>query len=259
MSLSNDKALKSVAEAVTKIMEAEKKAKMDYDKDGKVESPKDEVWGSRLRAAKLAGKLKEEEELDEASYSAKAARAGKDIGKPGKNFAKIAKKAGEKYGSAEAGKRVAGSILAKLRAKESVEEDQTFNRFESTQVEEEPNEGNEFSGELAKAKASGAKEFEVDGKTYQVKEGKKPDFLDIDKDGDKKEPMDKAAKEKEDNKEEVKESSAEIDYLKAIINWSPKTAQVQEVTETMISSGIKESSSDSELDWLKAVVKYQPK
>lgn len=32
-------------------------------------------------------------------------------------------------------------------------------------------EGNEFSGELAKAKASGAKEFKVDGKTYPVKEG----------------------------------------------------------------------------------------
>lgn len=31
-------------------------------------------------------------------------------------------------------------------------------------------EGNEFSGELAKARASGAKEFSVDGKTYQVKE-----------------------------------------------------------------------------------------
>ena len=127
MSLSNDKALKSVAEAVNKIMEAEKKAKMDYDKDGKVESPKDEVWGSRLRAAKMAGKLKEEEQpteeqIDEASYSAKAARAGKDIGKPGKNFAKIAKKAGEKYGSAEAGKRVAGAILAKMRKEETEEE-----------------------------------------------------------------------------------------------------------------------------------------
>jgi hypothetical protein len=37
-------------------------------------------------------------------------------------------------------------------------------------VDEAPNEGNEFSGELAKAKATGAKEFEVDGKTYPVKE-----------------------------------------------------------------------------------------
>ena len=35
---------------------------------------------------------------------------------------------------------------------------------------EAPNEGNEFSGELAKAKASGKKEFEVDGKKYKVKE-----------------------------------------------------------------------------------------
>jgi hypothetical protein len=103
-------------------------------------------------------------------------------------------------------------------------------------------EGNEFSGELAKAKASGAKSFKVDGKDYPVKEagertmsraakgvmkygkdgmkalakagkeGKdldkvrdkynkydesaKPDFLDMDKDGDKKEPMKKAVADK---------------------------------------------------------------
>lgn len=49
------------------------------------------------------------------SYSAKAAAAGKDIGKKGKNFSKIAAKAGAKYGSAAAGKRVAGAILNKLR------------------------------------------------------------------------------------------------------------------------------------------------
>ena len=179
------------------------------------------------------------------------------------------------------------------------------------QVEEEPNEGNEFSGELAKAKAAGAKEFEVDGKTYQVKEGKKPDFLDLDKDGDKTEPMDKAAKEKDDDKldegfkgpeqeakvrarlkqledsdpdnmykivaqefdmseEElrdalndegkntVKESSAELDYLKALINWSPKHTQVKEVTEDMINQGTTDTG-DSELNWLKSVVKYQPR
>ncbi len=51
------------------------------------------------------------------SYSAKRARAGKDLGKPGKNFSKIAEKAGKEYGSEEAGKRVAGAVLAKLRAK----------------------------------------------------------------------------------------------------------------------------------------------
>lgn len=51
------------------------------------------------------------------SYSAKAAAKGKDIGKKGKNFAKIAASAGKKYGSAAAGDKVAGAILAKLRAK----------------------------------------------------------------------------------------------------------------------------------------------
>ncbi len=51
------------------------------------------------------------------SYSAKQAVKGKDIGKPGKNFSKIAQSAGKKYGSLEAGKRVAGSILNKLRNK----------------------------------------------------------------------------------------------------------------------------------------------
>ena len=35
-------------------------------------------------------------------------------------------------------------------------------------VAEEPNEGNEFSGELAKAKAAGKKEFKVGDKTYKV-------------------------------------------------------------------------------------------
>jgi hypothetical protein len=59
----------------------------------------------------------EDDDLKEASYSTKAARAGKDIGKPGKAFAKIAKSAAKHYGSEERGKKVAGAILAKLRAK----------------------------------------------------------------------------------------------------------------------------------------------
>ena len=63
---------------------------------------------------------KKEVETKEAStgdYSAKKAAAGKDIGKPGKQFAKIAKTAGEKYGSKERGEKVAGAVLAKLRKK----------------------------------------------------------------------------------------------------------------------------------------------
>ena len=50
-------------------------------------------------------------------YSAKKAAAGKDIGKPGKMFSKIAKSAGKRYGSKESGEKVAGAVLAKLRGK----------------------------------------------------------------------------------------------------------------------------------------------
>lgn len=52
------------------------------------------------------------------SYSAKAASAGKDIGKPGKQFGSIASKAAKEYGSKAAGERVAGAVLARLRARD---------------------------------------------------------------------------------------------------------------------------------------------
>jgi hypothetical protein len=87
-------------------------------------------------------------------------------------------------------------------------------------------EGNAFSGALAQAQQDGKAEFEVDGKKYKVTEmfdkqdevgskkktkhgtaektatgmkhtrDYKPDYLDLDGDGDKKEPMKKAAKDK---------------------------------------------------------------
>ena len=75
--------------------------------------------------AKIAtpkSRLAESIDVAEADYSAKKAAAGKDIGKPGKQFSKIAKGAAERYGSKERGEKVAGAVLAKLRAKESVEE-----------------------------------------------------------------------------------------------------------------------------------------
>lgn len=50
-----------------------------------------------------------------ASQAAKKARKGKDMGKKGKNFKKIAAKAGKKYGSKEAGERVAGAVFQKMR------------------------------------------------------------------------------------------------------------------------------------------------
>jgi len=51
------------------------------------------------------------------SSAAKQARKGKDMGKKGKNFSKIASKAGKEYHSEEAGERVAGSIFQRMRRK----------------------------------------------------------------------------------------------------------------------------------------------
>ena len=190
---------------------------LDVDKDGnKKESFKQAV---------------KDKELDEASYSAKAARAGKDIGKPGKAFSKIAKDAAERYGSKERGEKVAGAVLAKLRAKtneassdvaklsqiagkcakhagfdtdrqdylkakalfdagkesegfdviydmDTQARDDFFDLCDDAGIQYSMDEGNEFSGELAKAKASGAKSFEVDGKEYPVKEDKKKNAFD---------------------------------------------------------------------------------
>jgi len=121
-------------------------------------------------------------ELDEAGYSAKAARAGKDIGKPGKNFGKIAASASQKYGSKEAGERVAGAVLSKLRSKQN----------EALM----PSDDSTAGAGLGAGRNPNVLE-------RSVAEGKKakPDFLDLDKDGNKKESMKKATSDKKKVKE----------------------------------------------------------
>ena len=83
------------------------------DKEEKASSPVRKVAGKAYGGSKQ----KDDQEVDESTgdYSAKKAAAGKDIGKPGKQFAKIAAKAGKQYGSKERGEKVAGAVLAKLR------------------------------------------------------------------------------------------------------------------------------------------------
>lgn len=69
------------------------------------------IAGYRDRVAMLkAGGVKEEIQIDE-----------RDEGKPGLMFKKFAAKAAAKYGSVEAGNRVAGAIRKKVLAKEGVE------------------------------------------------------------------------------------------------------------------------------------------
>jgi hypothetical protein len=66
--------LKLQATEHSNIFEAAKKAKKDWDKDGKIESEKDEVWGSRFKAAKKAGKMEEEIEQVEEERMSKGRR-----------------------------------------------------------------------------------------------------------------------------------------------------------------------------------------
>lgn len=104
------------------VKEAEEKGG-EYGWDVK-EKPKAKETSRKVAGKAYGGEKQKDDEdkkVDEATgdYSAKKGAAGKDLGKPGKNFAKIAKKA--EKGGAKSGEAVAGAVLKKLRAKESVQ------------------------------------------------------------------------------------------------------------------------------------------
>ena len=68
---------------------------------------------------------------------------------------------------------------------------------------------------------------EATNESVEVKEAAKPDFLDLDKDGDKKEPMKKAAKDKEEMKEEDTtpeqyEKNEKVSESKEVVNEATK-------------------------------------
>jgi len=96
------------------MMEAKSKmAKKDYDKDGKIESGKDEYLGSRIRAAKKAGKMDEGQKCNECgmmmekcscmheSTDKTMSRAAKGVMKYGKEGMKALAKAGKEGKSLE--------------------------------------------------------------------------------------------------------------------------------------------------------------
>jgi hypothetical protein len=104
---------------------------------------------------------------------AESAVAERDMGKHNNattGFKALAKKAGAKYGSKAAGERVAGAQFQKMKKAGQLEEGHC------SACDCSPcacNEGNAFSGAVAKAKADGIQKGEkinVGGKTYPVKE-----------------------------------------------------------------------------------------
>ena len=122
-------------------------------------------------------------------------------------------------------------------------------------MKDNPYEGNEFALAVNKAKAAGMKKgdkFKIGDKEYTLKDCEdmletmkkkkmkeaKPDFLDMDKEGDKKEPMKKAIKDKEKKKiKEGAEENAQLvmaskDMVDKVTGWMEDTASMQ--TETML-------------------------
>jgi hypothetical protein len=68
-------------------------------------------------AQRLYSDMFGDDEMNEARFE-----KGEDVGAKGKNFAKIAKSAAERYGSKEAGQRVAGAILKKVVKEDEMDE-----------------------------------------------------------------------------------------------------------------------------------------
>ena len=94
--------------------------KIDANKNSKIDA-----HDFKLLRAKKKG-MKEEVELDEASYSAKKA--------PGKTFGKIAKKASRKYGK-ERGAKIAGAVLAKLRENVEMISEEEYDAYRDHHLE----------------------------------------------------------------------------------------------------------------------------
>ena len=140
------------------------KGEKDAAKDVKRGSYADRA--AMLKSAEADGRLKEASKpsagLSKAKKSAvvKDAKAGKDIGKPGKSFDKVAKAAG----GGEKGEKIAAAAMWK-----NIKETQAY-IAEKKKVADEG--GNEFVGKLKKAREEGDTEMTVGGKTVPVKPGK---------------------------------------------------------------------------------------
>jgi len=106
------KRLKGVSKS---LKESEKPDYIDIDNDGDKKEPMKKAAKEKKcdEAAPSAGLSKKEK-----SATVKKAKAGKDIGKPGKGFKKVAAKAAKEYGSKEKGEKVAAAAMWKNIKKE---------------------------------------------------------------------------------------------------------------------------------------------
>ena len=93
-----------------------------------------------------------------------------------------------------------------------------------------------------------------------VKEAAKPDFLDMDKDGDKKEPMKKAIKDKKKKVKEGKEDEAELvmaakDMVDRVTGWMEDTAEMQTESMLELADAIRDEHGQEKADQFSTSVK----
>ncbi len=132
-------------------------------------------------------------------------------------FDALVRKLTPKYG-AEAAKRIAGAQLKKIREADQPPNDSLMSPMSEARakaddkaekagkkvakdIEYDKGHKGKDDNKAEKAGKKVTKDIEYDEKKKTVKEAAKPDFLDLDKDGNKKEPMKKAATDKKKVKE----------------------------------------------------------
>jgi len=253
-----------------------KKADKDYDGDGKVESNKDEVWGSRAKAAAKAGKPFKESKSPYGSYDTDKVTGTVKIDKPGITVEALAKMKettvqdiisnnpgidprqpipvgtviGLNSGSATGGYSKSNTAMPQGQANpmresskgkpsaglSAAKKSATVKKAKAGGDIGKPGKGFD---KLAKKAGGGEKGEKIaaaamwknmkETVAYIAEKAKatKPDYIDLDKDGDKAEPMKKAAKDAK--KETVKESTdfSRLQELTGRLNRTEKPALVE--------------------------------
>jgi hypothetical protein len=197
------------------------------------QSPKSaKTWGMK-DGEKFDNRDKEvDETYGQGVYEGEMTRAGKGVMKYGKDGMKALAKAGKE-----------GKSLEPVKAKYNKYDEATEPKDVPKKGEKVGKEGNAFGKAVRDAKADGVQKGEkikVDGKEYPVKESAKPDFLDMDKDGNKKETMKKAVADKKKSKK-VDESA----------DWKAKASTLRDSLESMLAK--KSSPVDETLEEMMAL------
>ena len=206
--LNEDAQLRVLSGRTTYVAEAKKKKEEDLKKKEKVDEEKSSTGGTIDRSTKGVTKHKENPDRYSDEPHAEPKSGAKSKSAAEKKDAPEQKKSKSGTWGMEGGKKFDNT------KKESVEPE-----FKSKFMK------------MVEAKKDEAAKKKADAKKKKMDEAAKPDFLDVDKDGDKKEPMKKAAGEKGDDKKD----SGKKGMSAAQEKYFGKKKTVKESVETKLS------------------------